>query len=100
MTASFLPCADPEVLLKTCADLTLHLYRPNRHVLQLYVRRVFITDEAEELLPRWLGFLRGIVDSDTLPLNVSREMMQQHAALKTIRKKLVRKVRGKGLLFV
>jgi HSP90 family molecular chaperone len=49
-------------------------------------------DDAEELLPRWLGFLRGIVDSDTLPLNVSREMLQQHAALKTIRKKLIRKV--------
>jgi HSP90 family molecular chaperone len=49
-------------------------------------------DEADTLLPRWLGFLRGIVDSDTLPLNVSRETMQQHAALKTIRKKIVRKV--------
>ncbi|KAF5832490.1 Hsp90 protein-domain-containing protein [Dunaliella salina] len=61
--------------------------------LKLYVRRVFITDDTgEELLPRWLGFLRGIVDSDTLPLNVSREMMQTSAALKTIKKKLVRKV--------
>ncbi len=51
------------------------------------------TDDADTLLPRWLGFLRGIVDSDTLPLNVSREMMQQQAALKTIKKKVVRKVR-------
>jgi HSP90 family molecular chaperone len=51
-----------------------------------------LSDDVDTLLPRWLGFLRGIVDSDTLPLNVSRETMQQHAALKTIRKKLVRKV--------
>lgn len=51
-------------------------------------------DDADTLLPRWLGFLRGIVDSDTLPLNVSREMMQQNAALKTIKKKIVRKVRA------
>lgn len=60
--------------------------------LKLYVRRVFISDDMDELLPRYLSFIRGIVDSDSLPLNVSRETLQQHAALKTIKKKLVRKV--------
>jgi len=56
------------------------------------VRRVFISDEFDELLPKYLNFVRGIVDSDTLPLNVSRETLQQHSSLKTIKKKLVRKV--------
>eukprot|EP00798_Chlamydomonas_sp_ICE-L_P027680 gene27680-7322_t len=63
-----------------------------KHALKLYVRRVFISDTMEELIPRYLGFIRGVVDSDTLPLSVSREMLQSHAALKTIKKKLVRKV--------
>ncbi|DBB16812.1 TPA: hypothetical protein ACH3X3_015050 [Trebouxia sp. C0006] len=66
-------------------------YYQNKPSLKLYVRRVFISDDFEELIPKYLSFVQGIVDSDTLPLQVSRENLQQHAALKTIKKKLVRK---------
>ncbi|XP_065048576.1 endoplasmin homolog [Musa acuminata AAA Group] len=72
-------------------DLYESYYNTQKSNLKLYVRRVFISDEFDELLPKYLNFLKGLVDSDTLPLNVSREMLQQHSSLKTIKKKLIRK---------
>ncbi len=71
-------------------DMFMPEQRP--HGLQLYVRRVFITDTCEELLPHYLRFLRGVVDSSDLPLNVSREMLQEARALTLIRKNITKKV--------
>jgi molecular chaperone HtpG len=68
--------------------------RESRHGVKLYVRRVFIMDDAEQLLPSYLRFVRGIVDSSDLPLNVSREILQQSKLIDNIRSGSVKKVLG------
>ncbi|MBT5050150.1 MAG: molecular chaperone HtpG [Rhodospirillaceae bacterium] len=65
-----------------------------RHKVKLYVKRVFITDECEELVPGWLRFLNGLIDSEDLPLNVSREMLQNNATVARIRSAVIKRVLG------
>merc|ERR1712031_83777 len=76
---------------KAPLDMTDNYWTKKSEV-KLYVRRVLVAEKFEELLPRYLNFVRGVVDSDDLPLNVSREQLQQNKIMKVITKKLVRKV--------
>lgn len=86
-------------------EYTLLLYVPSRapfdlwdrdakHGVKLYVRKVFIMDDAEQLMPRYLRFIRGVIDADALPLNVSREILQQSKQISTIKSGAVKKVLG------
>src|SRR5947209_7287045 len=68
--------------------------RDSRHGVKLYVRRVFIMDDAEQLMPTYLRFVRGIVDSNDLPLNISREILQHNRLIDTMRANAVKKILG------
>jgi len=73
------------------APMDMMMQRDERHGLRLYVKRVFIMDAAEQLLPHYLRFMRGVVDSDDLPLNVSRELLQENELVGKIRSAVVRR---------
>jgi molecular chaperone HtpG len=68
--------------------------RDHRHGIKLYVRRVFVMDDAEQLMPAYLRFVRGVIDSGDLPLNISREILQQSRDVETIRAASVKRVLG------